>query len=357
MKYMNLKNTKKINEEKVADSIASLPAQIADIMKQAAELKLPPAYKKINRVVVNGMGGSNLGARIVAAVFKDKLKVPILIEPGYQVPGYVDRETLYLISSYSGNTEEPLSAFAAAKKSGAKIAGLTEQGTDNKLAALLKKENLPGFIFSTTKNPSRQPRLGLGYAVFALLALLGRAGVIKIDQKEIARIVSALEKNNSQLILSADPRRNPARLAAQKIYGREIILVGAEFIEGNLHAWRNMFCETSKNFADYLVLPDLNHYALEGLTNPPTNKKNLIFIFVKSDLDHPRIKKRSRLTREIIQKNRIDSIELRLQSKTKLGAAAELLQLGSWITFYLAGLNKVDPISIQSVNWFKKKLG
>ncbi|MDD4902749.1 MAG: SIS domain-containing protein [Patescibacteria group bacterium] len=356
MKDMNINDTKKIDEEKVAASIASLPAQIADIMKQAQKLKLPPAYKKINRVVVNGMGGSNLGARIVASVFKDEAKVPILIEPGYQVPAYIDRNTLYIISSYSGNTEEPVGTFVEAKKRGAKIIGITESGSKNRLAEIMEKEGVPGLIFNPTQNPSGQPRLGLGYAIFALLALLSRAGVIKINPLEIARIILALEKNNFRLDLTAADWKNPAKQVAKKIYGKEIVLVGAEFLEGNLHAWRNQFCETAKNFADYLVLPDLNHYAMEGLAHPASNKKNSIFIFVESDLYRPRIKKRSQLTREIVRKNKIEAIELKLKSKTKLAAAAELLQLGSWITFYLAMLNQVNPNSIQWVDWFKKKL-
>jgi glucose/mannose-6-phosphate isomerase len=359
MKHMNLndiKQIKRLDKGGVGDSISFLPAQIRDIMKQAGKLKLPPAYKKINRVVVNGMGGSNLGARIVASVFKADLKMPILIEPGYQVPAYVDRNTLYIISSYSGNTEEPIGAFAEAKRRGAKIIGITADSPKNKLAGIIKKENVPGLVFNSTKDPSAQPRLGLGYAIFALLALLSRAGIIKINPSEIARIVLTLEKNNPRLNPLSAERKNPAKQIAKKIFGKEIVLIGAEFLEGNLHAWRNQFCETSKNFASYLVLPELNHYALEGLKHPAGNKNNLVFVFVESDLYRPQIKKRSRLTREVVRENKIKTIELKLRSKTKLAAAAELLQLGSWVTFYLAMLNGIDPIGIPWVDWFKKRL-
>jgi len=79
-------------------------------------------------------------------------------------------------------------------------------------------------------------------------------------------------------------------------------LVGGEFLEGNLHALRNQFCENSKNFASYLVLPDMNHYSIEGLKNPAGNQKNLIFVFLESDLYHPRVKKRLALTKEIVKK-------------------------------------------------------
>jgi len=347
---------KNLDPGRVADSIGLLSEQIKDTMKQAESLKFPPAYKKIDRVVVNGMGGSNLGARIVASVFKDEAKVPILIEPGYLVPAYVDQNTLYIISSYSGNTEEPLSTFAEAKKRGAKITGITEKSQKNKLAEIFKKEKLPIFVFDPRKNPSNQPRLGVGYAIFALLAVLARSGVIKIDQREVTRIIDSLKKNNFQLDLSVIDRKNLAKQIAQKIHGKEIILVGAEFLAGNLHALRNQFNETAKNFAAYLVLPDLNHYALEGLAHPASNKKDLIFIFFASDLYHPRLKKRLRLTEEIARKNKIAALEVKLESQARLGAAAELLQLGSWLTFYLALLNKINPAEVKWVDWFKKKL-
>jgi|WetSurMetagenome_2_1015567.scaffolds.fasta_scaffold169803_2 glucose/mannose-6-phosphate isomerase len=342
------------DQRKVAESIALLPQQIKDVLRQAEGFVLPEDYKDIDRVVINSMGGSNLGPRIIASVFKEEAKVPILIEPGYQVPGYVDAHTLYIISSYSGTTEEPLSTFTEAKARGAKIAGLTESGK-NKLSELLGKNGLPVFTFNPDLNPSGQPRLGVGYAIFAILILLDRAGVIRINEAEIAGIILALEKNNKFLEPSAS-QRNLAKQTAALIRGKEAVLIGAEFLEGSLHAWRNQFCETSKNFASYLVLPDLNHYALEGLGNPPQNSKNLFFIFLASDLYRPRIKKRALLTREIAKKNKIKTLEIKLKSKTKLGQAAEILQLGSWVTFYLARLNKVNPISIVWVNYFKNKL-
>jgi glucose/mannose-6-phosphate isomerase len=354
MSLNDLKQTEKADRRKVTDSIALLPQQIRDVLKQAEGFEFPENYKNVNRVVVNGMGGSNLGARIIASVFKDEAKLPILVEPGYQVPGYVDEHTLYIISSYSGTTEEPLSTLAEAKARGAKIVGVTENGK-NKLSVMLNKEGLPIFSFNPDLNPSGQPRLALGYAIFALLALLARVGVIKIDEAEIESIVAALEKNNKLLQPSARVG-NLARQIAARIHGKAAVLVGAEFLEGSLHAWRNQFCETSKSFASYLVLPDLNHYALEGLANPPQNYKNLFFIFVTSNLYRPRVAKRSQLTKEIVGKNKIKSLEIKLKSKTKLGQATELLQLGSWVTFYLATLDKVDPVLIKWVDWFKKKL-
>jgi glucose/mannose-6-phosphate isomerase len=297
-----------------------------------------------------------LGARIIASVFKKELRLPILIEPGYDVPGFVDKNTLYIISSYSGNTEEPLSTYAEAKKRGAKIAVVTAAGAGNKLAILKEKENLPGIIFTSEQNPSAQPRLGLGYGLFFVLDILVKAGATSFTSGEIDKIIAVLEKNNSRFDLAAGKNKNLAKKIAAEIFGREVVLIGGEFLEGSLHALRNQFCENSKNFAQYLVLPDLNHYSLESLGNPKNNQKNLAFIFLTSNFYRPRIQKRLRLTMEIVKKNKIKAVEYKLAGATKLIQALELLQFGSWLTFYLAMLNGANPSLIPSVDWFKKKL-
>jgi glucose/mannose-6-phosphate isomerase len=133
-------------------------------------------------------------------------------------------------------------------------------------------------------------------------------------------------------------------------------LAGGDFLEGNLHALRNQFCECSKNLVSYLVLPDMNHYALESLANPLNNKDNVAFLFFKSSLCRPAIQKRLVLTQQVVEKNGLKVLEYELKSKTKLGQAAEMLQVGSWITFYLAFVNGVDPVKIPWVDWFKEQL-
>ena len=345
---LNFQNQPKSKKDLVAESIKFLPDQIADVLKQSKKIKIPANYKKVNRIVLNGMGGSNLGARIIAAVFKDELKIPLIVESGYEVPKFVDKNTLYIISSYSGNTEEPLSTYQEAKKRGAKILALTGLNQKNKLAELMKKEKVPGFIFSDSKNPSRLPRLGLGYAIFALVVLLEKVGVLKIKPEEISRVLVSLKKNNSKISI--------ARTLAKKIFGREAMLIGAEFLEGNLHTLRNQFCETGKNFASYLMIPDMNHYFLEGLANPVSNKKNLAFLFFESTLFHKRVQKRISLAEKVVEQNGIKVLKYKLSEPTKLGQAFELLQFGSYLAASLAVLNKVNPAKTPWVDWFKKQL-
>jgi glucose/mannose-6-phosphate isomerase len=355
MNLNNIKQMEKLDSDGVAESIGLLPEQIKDALRQVEKLKLLPAYKKADKIVLAGMGGSNLGARIIASVFKTELKIPLVIEAGYEVPGFVDQNTLFIISSYSGSTEEPLSIYEEVKKRGAKIIGLTSAGEKNKLAELAAAENFPCFIFDASKNISGQPRLGLGYAIVSLLIIFKKIGALKIDLAEIGKAADFLDIANRKLALK-NQFLNSAKKMAPEIFGRQAVLIGGEFLAGNLHALRNQFCENSKNFADYLVLPDMNHYAIEGLKNPAGNRDNLIFIFFESDLYPARTKKRLTLTREIVKKNKIKTYSYKLSGQTKLIQSFEMLNFGSWTTFYLAMLNEVNPSLIPWVYFLKKRL-
>lgn len=351
----DLNRIKKFDTGSVADSIEALPLQIRQVLADLKTIKIPKSYSNVTQVVVHGMGGSNLGVRIIKTVFADELKVPITITAGYQVPAHVNKQTLFVLSSYSGTTEEVLSVFDEIKKRGAKIMAIVEHGK-SPLIKLITKHKIPAFIFKSSANPSNQPRLGLGYSIFGMLALFSKAGLIKLDAKEAIAIVAQLEEWGRGLVTPVPSKDNPAKAFAEQIKDKQPILVGAEFLYGNLHAFRNQICENSKNFASYLAIPELNHYAMEGLTNPGTNKKDLVFFFVESDFYHPRVQKRFQLTKEIVKKNGIKVIDHKLAGETKIEQAFELLQLGSWISFYLGILNQVNPVEIKWVDWFKKKL-
>jgi glucose/mannose-6-phosphate isomerase len=356
MNLNNLKDYKKLDSSMIAESIEYLPDQFRQALRDGELIKIPKEYARINKVAINGMGGSNLGGRILQSCFKDIMKAPLLIEPGYQVPAYVDQNTLFILSSYSGTTEETLSVYKEVKKRGAKILAITAHGKNNKLEKIMLKDDIPGYIFHPEYNPSKQPRLGLGYSIFGTLVLIAKSGLLKIKIKDVEKIIANLEIR-SRLFKREEPENiNFAKSAALKLYKKIPILVGAQHLTGNLHAMRNQINECSKSFCAYLELPELNHYAMEGLIYPAGNKNNLVFFCFDSKLYHKRIQKRSTLSKEIIKQNKIEYLDYELQEKTKLGQCFELLQLGSWVSYYLGMLYNVDPVKIPYVDWFKEKL-
>jgi glucose/mannose-6-phosphate isomerase len=357
---MNLDNPQSLKEKdtySIAGSIEQLPAQIRQVLADSDLIKIPGSYGHVNKIIVNGMGGSNIGAYILKYVFADRLNLPLEIHPGYEVPAYADEKTLYILSSYSGNTEEVLSIYEDIKSRGAKILGITAGGeSKGKLEQLMIEDDIPGFIFAPENNVSGQPRMGLGYSVFGMLFLLEKSGLIEVDKSEIQDVIHYLEERNKDLNIEAEKDKNEAKLIAEELFDKQAVLAGAEFLAGNLHAFRNQLCENSKNFSCYFTLPDLNHFLLESLANPGSNKEQLAFLFFDSDLYHERIQKRSKITQETVKKNGIKAVNYKMKGKDKLHQSAEFLQLGSWISFYLGMKNEVDPGAIPWVDWFKEQL-
>lgn len=336
------------------ESLKLLSEQITDSLKQAAGFKLPKAYQKINKIVVSGMGGSNLGGRILAAVFEQELKMPVIISADYEVPRWVDSQTLFVASSYSGTTEETIHAYTQAKKKKAKIVVLTGNESKNVLIGLAKKDGLPCLSFTPEFNPSAQPRLAIGYALTMLAIIFDKAGALKISARELTAIAAKLKIWGAKLI--PEKSDNVASKLADKLFTKNIVVISGGFLAGNAHTLRNQFNENSKNFACYLTLPELNHYALEGLSFPKSNADNLICLFFESSLYSPRVAKRLDLTKQVMAKNKIKTASLVLKGATKLEQSLEMLQLGSWLTYYLAEKNKVNPLAIPWVDWFKKEL-
>jgi glucose/mannose-6-phosphate isomerase len=357
MNLDNIKMYKKLDASRVAESIKLLPDQIKQVLEESRSIKIPKNFGQSTKIVVNGMGGSSTGARIVKALFLSHLKVPFNIEPGYILPDYVDKDTLCIIVSYSGTTEEPLSIYQEAKKRGAKILAVAENKPGNGLQKLMAAENIPGYIFTPANNPSDQPRLGVGYTMFGIIALLMRAGFLRIKEEDVKEYINRMKTASEMLEPEKLTKNNPAKKIAAQLKNKNIVFVGAEHLEGNLYSLRNQTNESAKQFAAYLSLPDLNHYAMEGLVNPAANRKNMLFLFFDSALYHLRVQMRAKLTKQVVAKNGIKEISCKLQGKTKLEQAFEMLQLGSWISYYLSILNNADPVKIPWVDWFKKKLG
>lgn len=322
------------------ESLLLLPKQITDTVKNGRWTNAHKLQRPLNKIIVNGMGGSNLGAEIVVSLFKKDLKIPVLIEPGYDISGYVNKETAYIISSYSGTTEEPIAAYQKAKARGALVIAVTSAG-GNKLSSLAKKNRAPLFEFPTKANPSQQPRLGLGASIASFIIILETLGALKNITKQLLKV----KRKNSEV-----------QAIAKKLKNKEIILVSGPLFAGNLKTLRNQINESGKNMASYLTLSDMNHHALEGLVFPKSNRQHLAALFVDSKLDNLKIQKRSDISQEIFRKNKILVVTHSLASKTVLEQGLELLQFGSWLSYYIANNNHVDPMSIPFVDWFKQQL-
>lgn len=345
---------KKIDTENMLGSLQLLHKQVEEVVQVAEGLNIPSAYKKIDRIVVFGMGGSALGGHIIQSLYRKELKYPLEIVNGYEVPGYVNAKTLVILSSYSGTTEEVLFVAELARVRKAKIAVITAGGD---LAQFAKKHRYPALIFSTENNPCGSPRMGLGYSIIGQLILLSKFGVVKISQKQIQSIIKALAQYDTLYGVLTPEKENFAKQLARKTIDRSVWYVGSEHLLGSAHTAANQMNENGKRMSGYFALPELNHHLMEGMMYPKTNKNTLLLVLIESSLYYARVQKRYDVTRKVLEKNLIAHASYRAKETDALLQACECLVFFSYVSYYSGLLKKIDPTAIPYVDFFKKEMG
>jgi len=349
----NILQIKNLDKGQMLSSIEALADQCREAVRDLQGVSVPRDYSQVKNIVVAGMGGSALGAHIIRALYSNEMKISLEIANDYHLPAYVNKDTLVVLSSYSGSTEETLSCLAEAKRKNAKILIMTA-GKD--LAKFKKEKKLPGYLFVPHFNPCNSPRMGLGYSLFGLLILFGKMGFIKFGEFEAQKAIKVAEKYNRALGVYKKITDNRAKRLAEKLQDKIPFYFSASHLSGNIHTAANQLNENAKVFAYWACLPEINHHLMEGLLFPLSIKNDLALVFFESTSDEPKIRKRFALTREVAKKRGVEAISYMLQEKTLLGQSFELLVLGSYVSFYLAMLYGLDPTPIPMVDWFKKNM-
>lgn len=304
-----------------------------------------PRDMHLSSVVFSGMGGSAYGGHVASSLFRDELPIPPVVSSDYGLPGFVNCDSIVILTSYSGNTEEVLSALDSARDRYAEIITLTSGG---KLAELVKPADKSSIvIFDPINNPSGQPRLGTGYIVLGTIEILRKIGLLMITNKDVVRAIDEVENKMEYIKLLAIK-------LSKKIHGKIPLIFAGSIFEGNAHIIRNQFNETAKSFSSFHFLPEANHHVLEGLKNP--EGRAIISLFIDSDLYAKEIKKRMELTKDVVLKNHTEVLSYKTVTTSKLSQSLELLAFGGYLTFYTAILYGQDPSVIPWVDYFKGKL-
>lgn len=330
----------------VASTVKYLPDQLWEAWEESRKVVLPENYKNFKRILVTGMGGSALGGRVVKAFAADKSTASIDVLTGYNLPAYVDGETLIIASSYSGNTEETVACMEEAVAKKLPVFVIAAGG---KLIDMARVNKLPVYIVNPKFNPSGQPRLAVGYSIGAIFGVLANCGALDEADPEIRDVVDFLKVEQGEL-------ESQGQNLAQNIRGKVPILVASEHLVGAAYVAKNQLNESAKSFSASFDLPELNHHLMEGLKNPNDITPKFLFIFFESALYHLRVQKRYALTKEVVEKNKVGTYEINLSGKNKLLQVFELIQLGSYVQMYLGALYGEDPIAIPWVDYFKEKM-
>lgn len=350
----NLKQQQVLDKQNLYGSVEALAQQCQHAWEDCQKINLPSVYRQVDKILMTGMGGSGLGARIIESVYGDEIKSPLIRLNEYHLPGWVDRRTLVITSSFSGTTEETVANLNEAQKIGCPWLAIASGGS---LIELAKKYNRPFYQINPLYNPSKQPRMAIGYLVISQLVLASKIGLFKFSSSDLEIAKRAMEQVLKQNNRQINTVENQAKQLALKLKDRGVVFVAARHLIGSAHTIKNQMNENAKNFSAIFDLPELNHHLMEGLAHPTSNRDNLFFVLINSKLYESRIRQRFEITEEVIKKNEVDSFTLMAQGESEIAQAFSVIQFGSLVNFYLSMLYELDPSPIPWVDYFKVKLG
>jgi len=342
---------KKIDQSGMYEVIYNFPAQFEDGLKRAKEIHLPRwGRRQVRNIVVAGLGGSAIGGDLVRSYLAKDICIPFAICRNYTLPHWVLPATLVFVSSYSGNTEETLSAFQDALQRGAKIICLT---SDGKVEEISSKEKIPCVLLPK----GYQPRAALGYSFVPILVLLERLGFVEDEEENLRKAKEFLEENRNKYQVEVDMQNNPAKTLATKLHKKlPIIYASNDYFDAVSTRWKGQFCENAKMLAFNNVFPEFNHNELVGWKVLSDYRDDLIVVILKDSGDHPRIQKRMEIVKGIIEKLKVEVIEVESTGENLLSRMFSLIQLGDFTSFYLSILNGEDPSPVKVIDFLKNKL-
>ncbi len=346
---------KKLDPSGVLESTGMFADQCQQAWEEASALEFPASYDQIYNVVVCGMGGSRFTPKTIKELFRDRIKEPYEIVEDYTLPAYVDKDTLVILSSYSGTTEEVLACGQDALKRGAHISGVMKNG-DGKVTSFLKTSGATAYFFDSKHNPCGQPRIGGGYLLMGHLGLLMALKLIDIKDKEVIEAIAYARTLAKQYGPEVATAQNPAKQLALTLKDTHPFIVTSEFLRGFGNGFANQINETAKMISDPRFIPELNHHMMEGLMRPESLHHNGLFLFFLSKFYSPPVQKRYAITKEVVEKQHVKSHTIELSGLTKLAQVLEAFTLSGFTTFYMAMLYDTDPVAIPWVDYFKEQL-
>jgi len=250
-----------VDTEDMLRHIDGLPEQFNFAYQLGLRLDLPK-MEPVSTIVVAGMGGSAIGADLLAAYATDRLSVPLIVHRDYGLPAFAaGKDTLVIVSSHSGNTEEALSAFRAARERGCQVVVITTGGS---LAEDAGQAGIPVMRFDHVG----QPRAAVGFSFGLLLALLTRLGLIADASGEVEESRAVMSALQTRIKAEVPLMQNPAKRQAGQFVGRHVMIFAGSLLAPVARRWKTQFNEVAKAFAVYEPLPEANHNTLAGIYNP-----------------------------------------------------------------------------------------
>ncbi len=329
--------------------LAGFGEQIEEAVIIGSNLEPPDDLKQAKNIIICGLGGSAIGGDLLRSYLGYECRIPIFINRNYFLPAFADKNSLVVISSYSGDTEESLSSYEDAVNRGCKIVCSTSGG---KLSVLAETQSR-----LTIRLPrGYQPRCALAYSFFPLLMLFAKMGLVEDKTQDIFRVIDLMKRRAMQFSLAEESKNNAIRIAKHLQGKIPVIYSSCDLLDIANLRWRCQIEENAKCLAFGNYLPEMNHNEIVGWQQNPDILKNFAVIFLLDKDDNPRIAKRMRVTLDLIKEISGLQVEVDGEGDTKLERIMDVIYLGDWVSFYLAIFYKQDPSPIEKINILKNKL-
>jgi len=302
----------------------------------------------IENIVYGGMGGSALAGLLSKSW--PGYDWPFEVVRQYHLPKYVGPKTLFIGSSYSGNTEEELSMLAAAEKAGAKIVVISSGGQVSEIA---KQKKYPLLVLPNV----HQPRFAVLANLKALITILAALGIVnkeKADQ-ELGQAADFLQKSISDWLPTVPQSKNPAKQLAMELAGKSIAVYAGPQMAPAAYKWKISFNENAKNVAWWNELPEFDHNELIGWSGQPHDKPYGI-VNLLSNLEDPKILKRFKVAEKLLSGRRPMANTVEAKGNNLLQQLLWLVAFGDFVSLYLALINNVNPTPVDLVERFKQEL-
>ena len=320
--------------------VSQFTKQLLEALEIGKSAKLKTNKNEISSMVITGLGGSGIGGTIAIQLVAAQLKIPVIINNDYTLPEFVNENTLVIVSSFSGNTEETLEALKKAQLAKAEIACITSGG---KLAEIAKTKNYNLIILPKAFSP----RAMLTYSVVQQLFLFNHYGLI--NDSFINEIVSTVYLLDKEI----DNIKDLAHQTSLLLHAKTFVLYSESSIEGVLTRLRQQINENSKCLGWHHVVPEMNHNELVGWAG---GKSEYTVILLRNSYEFSRSKVRLDLSRDIIKKYTPNVIELHAKGESLIEQSFYHILLGDWISVYLAELNQVDDVEVKVIDYLKGEL-
>lgn len=350
MNLDDLDRFKQIDTFNMIREIDNLPDQLGYAYQLGLKHQLPD-WKDLKQVVIAGMGGSAIGADLLASYCASLSPIPVSVHRDYGLPLFARGDkTLVICSSHSGNTEETLEAFEAARKAECRIIVVTTGGELEKRA---RADNIPVWTFDY----AGQPRAAIGFSFGLLLAMFQRLGFIPDQKEAVDSALAAMTRSQQHLKADVPASKNPAKRYAGQLMGRWTTIMGSGSLNVVARRWKGQINVLAKAGANFESLPEADHTSLVGTVNPQeTLNAHTMTLFLRSDSDHPRNRLRSDITRQAFMLEGLNTDVVDARGDTPLAHMWTLILFGDYMAYYLAMGYGVDPTPIHALVDFKRAM-